>query len=206
MKIHTKICGITRSEDALTAAALGVDALGFVFFAGSKRAITPEAAKQIIQQLPPFVSAVGLFVNETAENIQKILQTVPLDILQFHGDESPEFCRQFHRPYLKAVRVRSADDVLDALARYDDARAVLFDAYVVGEYGGTGHAFDWTMLPDNLGARWILSGGLNVDNLAAALAQTGAVAVDVSSGVEAAAGVKSPELMAKFLSICQSKT
>lgn len=206
MKIHTKICGITRSEDALTAAALGVDALGFVFFAGSKRAITPEAAKPIIQQLPPFVSAVGLFVNETAENIQKILQTVPLDILQFHGDESPEFCRQFHRPYLKAVRVRSADDVLDALARYDDARAVLFDAYVVGEYGGTGHAFDWTMLPDNLGARWILSGGLNVDNLAAALAQTGAVAVDVSSGVEAAAGVKSPELMAKFLSICQSKT
>ncbi|SSY80237.1 phosphoribosylanthranilate isomerase [Alysiella crassa] len=206
MKIHTKICGITRSEDALKAAALGVDALGFVFFAGSKRAITPEAAKPIIQQLPPFVSAVGLFVNETAENIQKILQTVPLDILQFHGDESPEFCRQFHRPYLKAVRVRSEADVLDALEKYDDARAVLFDAYVVGEYGGTGHAFDWTMLPDDLGARWILSGGLNVDNLAAALAQTGAVAVDVSSGVEQSAGVKSPELMAKFLSICQSKT
>ena len=204
MKIQAKICGITRLEDALSAVAYGADALGFVFFSGSKRFIQPENARRIVQNLPPFVQTVGLFVNESAENVQKILATVPLTLLQFHGDESPAFCQQFHRPYLKAVRVQSTDDMLHAFARYPDARAILFDAYVDGEYGGTGHCFDWKMLPEKMAGHWILSGGLNPDNVAQALHETGALSVDVSSGVEESAGVKSPEKMRQFLFACQS--
>lgn len=204
MKIQTKICGITRIEDAQLAVQLGADALGFVFFERSKRHITPEQAQTIIATLPPFVSAVGLFVNECAERINDILAQVSLDILQFHGDETPEFCRQFHRPYLKAVRVQNSDDVVQAMANYPDARAILFDAYVDGEYGGTGHRFDWSILPKQLNGHWILSGGLHPDNIEQALRTTGAVAVDVSSGVEASAGMKSAEKMTAFLNACRS--
>ncbi len=203
MYIYTKICGITRAEDAIAATQLGVDALGLVFFEGSKRYVNVAQAQAIVRVLPPFVSAVGLFVNETAERIEHILAQVPLDILQFHGDETPEFCRQFHRPYLKAVRVQSSADMVAAMAQYADARAVLFDAHIEGEYGGTGHCFDWEMLPKDLAGHWILSGGLNPDNIAFALQKTGAVAVDVSSGVEASAGVKSHEKMAAFLAACR---
>ncbi|MCG7657278.1 phosphoribosylanthranilate isomerase [Wielerella bovis] len=199
MKIHTKICGITRPEDAIIAAQLGADAIGLVFFAGSKRCVNIAQAQEIVCVLPPFVSVVALFVNETAERIHNILTQVPIDILQFHGDESPEFCRQFHRPYLKAIRVQQPDDIQAALSHFADARAVLFDAFVNGTYGGTGHTFDWTMLPENLQGHWILSGGLHADNVADAIRTTGACAVDVSSGVELTAGIKSPEKMAAFM-------
>lgn len=204
MRIDSKICGITRPEDAHAAVQLGANALGFVFFAGSKRCISPQAARQIIDTLPPFVSTVGLFVNETADNIHAILRHVPLHILQFHGDETPEFCRQFHRPYFKAVRVQAACDIIQAAQHYADARALLFDAHVEGAYGGTGHCFDWNIIPKDISQSWILSGGLNPNNLAQALQHTGARSVDVSSGVEASAGIKCHEKMAKFLSICQS--
>lgn len=198
-KIQTKICGITRPQDAQLAAQLGADAIGLVFFAGSKRNVTIAQAQAIARALPPFVSIVALLVNETAERIHEILARVPIDVLQFHGDETPAFCQQFHRPYLKAVRVQTSADITAALHDFADARAVLFDAFVNGAYGGTGHTFDWTMLPENLNAHWILSGGLTPENVAAALRVTRAQAVDVSSGVESAAGVKSPEKMAAFM-------
>lgn len=204
MKIQTKICGITRLEDALLAVRYGVDALGFVFYENSKRYITPDQAKQIILKTSPFTQAVGLFVNETADNIRHVLSNIPLNILQFHGDESPEFCRQFHRPYLKAIRVQSSVDIVNAMAQYDDARAVLFDAHIDGAYGGTGQRFDWELLPKNLEGHWILSGGLNANNIRMALEMTGAIAVDVSSGVESSSGVKSPEKMQQFLDVCQN--
>lgn len=201
-KIHTKICGFTQPEDALMAANLGVDAIGLVFFAGSKRCVSIEQAQKIVAVLPPFVSVVALFVNETAENIHQVLQNVSIDVLQFHGDETPEFCRQFARPYLKAIRVNSLEDIQHAWQRYPDARAILFDAYLEGVYGGTGQHFNWHWLPENIRGHWILSGGLNVDNIQQALTISQANAVDVSSGVEIAAGVKDHTKMAQFLAIC----
>ncbi|UOP04612.1 phosphoribosylanthranilate isomerase [Conchiformibius kuhniae] len=201
--IRIKICGITRPEDAVCAARFGADAVGLVFYHASKRRVLPPQAAEIVSALPPFVGTVGLFVNESAERIGDILAQVPLDVLQFHGDETPEFCRQFRRPYLKAVRVRHADDVCRALRDYADARGVLLDAHVAGEYGGTGQCFDWSLLPQDLAGNWILSGGLNPHNITAALAQTGAAAVDVSSGVEAAAGIKCPHKMADFIARCR---
>ena len=199
MKIRTKICGFTRPEDAAAAAALGVDAIGLVFYEKSKRFVNVAQAQAIVRALPPFVSVVALFVNERAECIHEILTQVPVDVIQFHGDETPEFCRQFARPYLKAVRVKNTQDMLDAAADFADARAVLFDAYVEGEYGGTGHSFDWRLLPDALSGSWILSGGLTPENVAEAVRISGAKIVDISSGVESAPGVKSEEKMAAFL-------
>lgn len=201
-QIRTKICGFTRPEDAAAAAELGIDAIGLVFFSGSKRCVSPQQAAQIVRALPPFVTVVGLFVNENAETIERTLAQVPLDMLQFHGDETPEFCRRFNRPYLKAVRVQSREDIIQAARDYPDARALLLDAYRADGYGGTGHTFDWQMLPESLPLPWILSGGLNTDNLAAALQQTGARSIDISSGAESAPGIKSAEKIARLQNIC----
>lgn len=199
MNTRIKICGFTRAEDARAAAELGADAVGLVFYPGSKRHIGIDTAREIAAALPPFVSIVALFVNQDAECIRQVLSQVPVDVLQFHGDETPEFCRQFQRPYLKAVRVRETADIMQAAACYADARALLLDAHVEGEYGGTGHAFDWSVLPERLAVSWILSGGLHAGNVAAALRQTGACTVDVSSGVESAPGVKCPHKMREFI-------
>ncbi|WP_274585802.1 phosphoribosylanthranilate isomerase [Neisseria leonii] len=193
-----KICGFTRPEDAAAAARLGIDAVGLVFYAQSKRCVTPGQAAQIVRVLPPFVSVVALFVNETAERIEEVLAQVPVDLIQFHGDEPAEFCRRFGRPYIKAVRVRQAADIPAALDSYPDARAVLFDAHIEGEYGGTGHCFDWQMLPPDLNGHWILSGGLTPENAAEAVRISGAAALDVSSGVESVPGIKCPQKMAAF--------
>ncbi|MDO4998581.1 MAG: phosphoribosylanthranilate isomerase, partial [Neisseria sp.] len=133
--IRSKICGLTRVGDAQATAALGADAIGLVFFAGSKRCVSIEQAQKIVAALPPFVSVVALFVNETADGIRNVLSQVPIDIIQFHGDETPEFCQQFHRPYIKAVRVQNTQDMLNAMREFASARAVLFDAFVAGEYG-----------------------------------------------------------------------
>jgi len=188
--IRIKICGITRPEDALAAAEAGADAVGLVFYAKSKRAVTAVQAREITAVLPPFVSAVALFVNEQPDVIRQILRQVPIDVIQFHGDEDDDFCRQFDRPYLKAVRVQSAADIQTACAKFPNARALLFDAYHPTEYGGTGQSFDWTLLRGNIGKPWILAGGLTAGNVAEAVKTSGAVAVDVSGGVESAAGVK----------------
>ncbi len=198
-KIRTKICGITRPEDGAAAAALGVDAVGLVFYERSKRHVDIAQAQAVVRALPPFVSVVALFVNETEARIREVLAQVPVDVLQFHGDEPPEFCRRFARPYLKAVRVRNTQDIVDAAADYADARAVLFDAHIEGEYGGTGHSFDWQLLPEALAGNWILSGGLTPENVAEAVRITGAEIVDISSGVESAPGVKCREKMAAFI-------
>lgn len=194
-----KICGLTRPEDAQAAAELGADAVGLVFYAKSKRCVDAAQAAEIAAALPPQVAKVALFVNATADSIRRILETVPIDIVQFHGDEAPEFCRQFGKPYWKAVRVQSAQDIAEAAERYADAAALLLDAHIAGQYGGTGHVFDWRLLPETMPLPWILSGGLNPGNVAAALQQTGAAWLDVSSGVEQAPGIKNRDLMADFI-------
>ena len=194
-----KICGFTRPQDAQAAAELGADAVGLVFYAKSKRCVDVAQAAEIVAALPPKVVKVALFVNESAEQICRILGTVPIDIVQFHGDEAPEFCRQFGKPYWKAVRVQSAQDIAEAAERYADAAALLLDAHIEGQYGGTGQVFDWRLLPATMPLPWILSGGLNPGNVAAALQQTGAAWLDVSSGVEQAPGIKNRDLMADFI-------
>ena len=194
-----KICGLTRLEDAQAAAELGADAVGLVFYAKSKRCVDAAQAAEIAAALPPQVAKVALFVNETADSIRRTLEAVPIDIVQFHGDEAPEFCRQFGKPYWKAVRVRSAQDIAEAADRYADAAALLLDAHLEGQYGGTGKVFDWHLLPETMPLPWILSGGLNLGNVAAAVRQTGAAWLDVSSGVEQAPGIKSRDLMAEFI-------
>ena len=194
-----KICGLTRPRDAQAAAELGADAVGLVFYAKSKRCVDVAQAAEIVAALPPQVAKVALFVNESAEQICRILGTVPIDVLQFHGDEAPEFCRQFGKPYWKAVRVQSAQDIAEAAEHYADAAALLLDAHIEGQYGGTGQVFDWHLLPETLPLPWILSGGLNPGNVAAAVRQTGAAWLDVSSGVEQAPGIKNRDLMADFI-------
>lgn len=201
--IRTKICGITRPEDALAAAAHGADAIGLVFYAKSKRAVNIEQAQQIVAALPPFVSAVALFVNETAEQIRETLSQVPIDVIQFHGDESDEFCCRFNRPYLKAVRVRGAEDIQTASAQFPNARAILFDAYHPDEYGGTGLCFDWTLLAEYRDKPWILAGGLTPENVAEAVRISGAAAVDVSGGVESSGGIKNHAKIAAFIAAAQ---
>ena len=184
-----KICGITRVEDALAAARSGADAIGLVFYERSPRHIGIAQAVRLAAALPPFVTAVGLFVNANAEAVREVLQHVPLDILQFHGDEPPEFCAQFDRPYLKAIRVKAGVDLLQCAARFCTAKGLLLDAHVEGIPGGTGTTFDWTLIPKQLPLPVILSGGLDVENVAAAIELVQPYAVDVSSGVEAAKGI-----------------
>lgn len=200
MNIRTKICGMTRVEDAQFAAQLGVDAIGLIFFAGSKRCVTIGQAQTIVRAIAPFVTVVGLFVNARADEIEDVLAKVPLDMLQFHGDENAEFCRQFQRPYIKAVRVQNRADIETAAAVYTDARALLFDAAVSGQYGGTGQSFDWQILPSTLARPWVLSGGLKPENIVSAIRQSNALAIDVCSGVEQAPGVKDKQKMQDLMS------
>jgi phosphoribosylanthranilate isomerase len=194
-----KICGITRVEDALAAAYSGADALGLVFYDKSPRFLTPKQAAQLAAAIPPFVTLVGLFVNSSAEAVEEILRQVPLDVLQFHGEEEPKFCSQFNRPYLKAVRVKYGVDLVQYAARYKDAQGLLLDAFIEGTHGGTGVSFDWTLIPHNLPLPVVLSGGLHVNNVADAIKQVRPWAVDVSSGVEAVKGIKDAVKIAAFI-------
>ena len=198
-KIRTKICGITTPEDARYAAYAGADALGLVFYPQSPRAIDIIKAQKITAALPPFVSVVALFVNESAQNIRRILAEVPIHLIQFHGDEDDAFCRQFDRPYIKAIRVQTASDIQNAAHRFPNAQALLFDAYHPSEYGGTGHCFDWTLLAEYSGKPWVLAGGLTPENVGEAVRITGAESVDVSGGVEASKGKKDAAKVAAFI-------
>ncbi len=184
-----KICGITRAEDALAAAYSGADAIGLVFYERSPRHVSLARATQLVAALPPFITVVGLFVNADAVFVREALESVPLDVLQFHGDESPEFCGQFGKPYLKAIRVKEGVDLLQCASDFCDAQGLLLDAHVEGIPGGTGATFDWTLIPEELPLPVILSGGLDVENVAAAIEQVRPYAVDVSSGVEASKGI-----------------
>ena len=199
MATAVKICGITRPEDALAAARAGAHAIGLVFYAKSPRHVTPARAAEIVRVLPPFVTTVGLFVNATAEEVRAALAEAPVGLLQFHGDETPEFCRQFKRPYVKAVRVKAGVDLLQYAQEYHDAKALLLDAYVEGLHGGSGAAFDWSLIPRGLPLPVILSGGLTPENVTEAVRRVRPSAVDVSSGVESAKGIKDAQKIAAFI-------
>lgn len=197
--VRSKICGITRIEDALAAADAGADAIGLVFYAKSPRAVDVHQARAIIAALPPFVSTVGLFVNASRCELNEILEAVPLDLLQFHGDETPSDCVGFNRPYIKALRVRPGDDLEAACQHYASSSGILLDTFVAGVPGGTGEAFDWSLVPAQLSKPIILAGGLSADNVAQAIAQVQPYAVDVSGGVEQAKGIKDAARIEAFM-------
>ena len=198
-RTRVKICGITDAAHARVAADAGADAIGLVFYRESPRYIAPRAAAAIAASLPPFVTAVGLFVNEPAESIEEILATVPLDLLQFQGDESAEFCARFARPHVRAVRMEAGTDLVECAVRFSRARALLLDAHVPGQRGGTGRTFDWAGIPRDLPLPLILSGGLTVQNVGRAVREVRPWAVDVSSGVERSRGVKDPAKIVEFI-------
>lgn len=196
---RVKICGITRVEDGLAAARHGADAVGLVFYPASPRHVSAAQAAAIARALPPFVTTVGLFVNPTVAEVEAVLGELRLDLLQFHGDEAPEFCRRFGVPWLKAVRVKAGLDLVQYAIRYREAKGLLLDAYVEGLAGGTGRSFDWNLIPAELPPPVVLSGGLSPANVAAAIRQVRPWAVDVSSGVEAAKGIKDAAKIAAFM-------
>ncbi|MEP7183014.1 MAG: phosphoribosylanthranilate isomerase [Betaproteobacteria bacterium] len=210
MRTRVKICGITRVDDALAAARAGADAIGMVFWAGTPRVVAPDRARAIAAALPPFVTTVGLFVDAAADEVRAALAAVPLGMLQFHGRETPEFCRAFGRPYLKAIPVAAEANeagLLEYAARYDGAAGWLFDAPPAdGLPGGTGRTFDWDRLPRAPGRPLVLSGGLHAGNVGEAIRRVRPWAVDVSSGVEAIGadgapvkGIKDPARIAAFI-------
>jgi phosphoribosylanthranilate isomerase len=198
MTTAVKICGLTRLDDALLAARLGARALGFVFYQRSPRHVTPAQAAAIVHRLPPFVTAVGLFVNADAAEVRRVLSETPLDLLQFHGEESPAYCRQFEKPFIKALRVRPGVDLLQYAHQFEGACGLLLDAFVEGKHGGTGASFDWDLIPPGLPMPVVLSGGLNAGNVATAIRRVRPWAVDTSSGVESAPGIKDAQKLSDF--------
>ncbi len=194
-----KICGITRVEDALAVAASGADALGLVFHEKSPRQVSPQQAERVAAAIPPFVTVAGLFVNPSEDEVREVLLRVPLDVLQFHGEEDPEFCARFGRPYIKAIRVRRGVDLIQCAARYAEAQGLLLDAFVEGAHGGTGALLDWALIPPAMSLPVILAGGLHAGNVAEAIRLVRPYAVDVSSGVEAAKGIKDAAKVAAFI-------
>ncbi|KPK69038.1 MAG: N-(5'-phosphoribosyl)anthranilate isomerase [Acidithiobacillales bacterium SM23_46] len=199
MPTRIKICGITRPDDGLAAARAGADAIGLVFEPRSPRFVGTEQALAVVRALPPFIKVVGLFVNAAAEQVRDVMGRVPLDLLQFHGDEPADFCRIFSRPYLKAISMREGIDVRTAVGRYPDTAAVLLDTHHVQLAGGTGERFDWSRIPTDLGKPLVLAGGLTPDNVSAAVRQVRPYAVDVSSGVEQSKGIKDAHKITAFV-------
>ena len=197
MKI--KICGITCLDDALFAADLGVDALGFNFYPGSQRYIDPQVAGDIVRQLPSSIRSVGLFVNAEAEQVVRCLECSDVDLIQFHGDELDSDCRIFDLPYMKAIRVAADTDIVKCAAAFPYASAILLDTYVADSFGGTGKSFDWSKVPKEVLQPLVLAGGLTVDNVKTAIALASPYAVDVSGGVEASKGKKDKQKMIDFV-------
>ncbi|MCL2636339.1 MAG: phosphoribosylanthranilate isomerase [Betaproteobacteria bacterium] len=198
MKTRIKICGLTREADVEAAVTAGVDAIGFVFYPASPRYVTPQRAAELARRIPPFVATVGLFVNAPAADVLAACAAVPLNLLQFHGDEDAAYCRQFSRPWLRAARVRPGLDLVEFALSFPDARGLLLDAFVDG-YGGGGHVFDWTLIPPGLPGFLLLSGGLTAANVGDAIRRARPAAVDVSSGVEASKGIKDRDKIAAFV-------
>ena len=196
-RTRVKICGLTREEDVDAAVAAGADALGFVLWPGSKRAIGLERLAELSARVPAFVTRVGLFVDQSPATIESACEH--LDLLQFHGNEAPEFCAGFPRPYIKALRMREGIDLEASAAAYAEARGLLLDAYKPGVPGGTGETFDWSRIPANLAKPVILAGGLHATNVQQAIRAVGPFAVDVSGGVEAAPGIKAADAIDDFL-------
>lgn len=204
MRTRAKICGITRIEDIHSGVNAGVDAIGFVFYAPSPRSVTIQQAQELAKHIPAYVQIVGLFVNATLYEIAQVLEHVPLDILQFHGDESAEQCQQIaaqtKRRWYKAIQVKPELDIIKAIKSYQHAgaSAVLLDAWHPELKGGTGHSFDWSQFP-TLNVPLILAGGLKPENIEDAIKTTRAYAVDVSGGVESAKGIKDQQLIEHFM-------
>ena len=199
MSVRVKVCGITRSEDAASAARLGANAIGFIFWHKSPRYVSPEIARQIAESLPAFVATVGVYVDPDPAWVEETSQKARLSLLQFHGDETADYCNQFSLPYIKAVRVKADTDLLQYAKSYSAAKGLLLDTYAVGMPGGTGERFDWQLIPSHLPLPLILSGGLNPENVEMAIKQTRPWAVDVSSGVEAAKGIKDEQKIYAFM-------
>jgi phosphoribosylanthranilate isomerase len=199
MATAVKICGVTRAEDAHAAAHAGAHAIGLVFHAASPRHVTPHAAALIVRALPPFVSTVGLFVDQEPASVRAVLDTVPVDLLQFHGSEPPDYCAAFERPYLKAIRVKPGVDLLQYAGRYASAKALLLDAFSDALPGGTGQSFDWALIPPRLPLPIVLAGGLTPENVGEAVRAVRPWAVDVSSGVEREKGIKDAAKIAAFI-------
>jgi len=194
-----KICGITNTLDAQRVCDSGADAMGFVFYPPSPRNIQIKVAKSIVEKLPPFMTSVALFVNAEREMIEKVLHEVDIDIIQFHGDETAEFCTSFSRPYIKAIRMKEGLDLYAIEKEYATARALLLDTYKKGFPGGTGESFNWQQVPHDLSKPVILAGGLDADNVAQAIKQVRPYAVDVSGGVEASKGQKDQHKIIAFM-------
>lgn len=199
MRTRVKICGITRCEDARVAAGAGADAIGLVFYENSPRYVELARARDICAVLPPFVSVVGLFVNAPREAVQAVLDAVPVDLLQFHGDESAASCEGFGRPYIKAIAMRPGLDPVPGMLAHPEASGFLLDAYQPELYGGGGEVFDWGTVPELRPRPLILAGGLTPDNVTRAIRLTRPFAVDVSSGVESDKGIKSAERIDAFM-------
>ena len=199
MRTRIKICGFTRAEDAVFASRLGVDAIGLVFYPPSPRNVQIAQAREIVQALPPFTSVVALFVDEHESRIREVLKAVPIDIIQFHGDEPPEACRIFNKPYIKALRMQQDIDIAQYTVAYHDAAGLLLDAYHPDTKGGTGDQFDWAMIPQQYTFPLILAGGLDADNAKQAVQSVKPYALDVSSGVEVQKGIKDAAKMTAFV-------
>ena len=196
-RTRIKICGLTREADVLAAVAAGADAIGFVFYAKSPRFVSPTRAAELARALPPFVTPVGLFVNASEAEVREALAALPNMLLQFHGDESAADCERYGRPYLRAARMEPGFDLLDFAQQFSTAQAILLDAHVEG-YGGGGKVFDWSLIPRNVPSPVVLSGGLHAGNVLTGVLQVRPTAVDVSSGVEQAKGLKDATLIQQF--------
>jgi phosphoribosylanthranilate isomerase len=199
VRVRIKVCGMTRVEDAVEAARLGVDAVGLVFYPKSPRYVSVEQAKALVAKLPAFVTVTALFLDPTRGEVQQVLDGVRVELLQFHGSEEPAFCRGFGRPYIKAVPMGSRADIAEYAHRHSGAAALLLDSHVAGQKGGTGVSFDWTTIPKFTGPPLILAGGLSADNVATAIRIVQPYGVDVSSGVESQPGVKDADKLAAFV-------
>jgi phosphoribosylanthranilate isomerase len=199
MPVRTKICGITSAADAMVTANAGADAIGLVFYNQSARSVTIDQARQIIQALPPFICVVGLFVDPEPAWVKQVLAALAIDLLQFHGNESADFCHSYGRPYLKAVRVKKSTDITHALTHYTSAQGILLDSYDAQKAGGTGQSFAWQTVPENIAKPLILAGGLTPANVQRAIQQVQPYGVDVSTGVEQSPGVKDPQKVIDFI-------
>ena len=199
VRTRVKICGITRVEDALIAVAQGADAIGLVFYPPSPRYVTSVQASEIVNALPAFVTVVALFVDASRADVEAVLSQVNIDLIQFHGQESADECRQYGKSYMKAIRVKSDTNLVQYMTEYSDAKALLLDTYAEGVPGGTGQVFDWTVIPKNLSKPIVLAGGLDAENVEQAIRQVKPYAVDVSGGVEFKKGIKDAAKIAAFM-------
>jgi phosphoribosylanthranilate isomerase len=199
LRVRVKICGITRVEDALNAVAHGADAIGLVFYKPSPRNVEIEQAIEIANKIPAFVTVVALFVNAEPDFVRKVISQVKLDLLQFHGDETPQECASYGMPFIKAIRVKSDTNLVQCAKDFSASKALLLDTFTDGVAGGTGHVFDWNLIPAALDKPVILAGGLTAQNVAQAINQVKPYAVDVSGGVEVSKGIKDAEKIAAFM-------